>query len=180
MAKRNSTYARWLRSGVWLLVTLLSGCGLTQTVVDGTKGVTKAIFYKQIKILHLDFTPRSAVNTDVGDQSSLATMVRVYQLKDRKAFDGADYEKLLLQADTVLKADALASKEVLVMPGGDVSLDMPMEADAQFVAVVALFRHPDRLHDTWRVVLKRDELDPDKPRTLELNNDRMTLLPVKD
>lgn len=120
------------------------------------------------------------MNTDVGDQSSLATMVRVYQLKDRKAFDGADYEKLLLQADTVLKADTLVSKEVLVMPGGDVSLDMPMEADAQFVAVVALFRHPDRLHDTWRVVLKRDELDPDKPRTLELNNDRMTLLPVKD
>lgn len=163
-----------------LLAILLSGCGLSQKVVDGTKGVTKAIFYKQIKTLHLDFSPRSSMNTDEGDQSSLATMVRVYQLKDRKAFDAADYEKLLLQADNLLKADALASKEVLVMPGGDVSLDMPMEPDAQFVAVVALFRNPDRQHDTWRVVLKREELDNDKLRTLELSNGQLALLPLKD
>lgn len=30
-------------------VTLLSGCGLTQRVTDGTKEVASAIFYKQIK-----------------------------------------------------------------------------------------------------------------------------------
>ncbi|EHI0358192.1 type VI secretion system lipoprotein TssJ, partial [Escherichia coli] len=101
------------------------------------------IFYKKIKTLHLDFTPRTAINTD-GAQTPLATMVRVYQLRDRKAVDAADYQMLLRRADTVLKDDVLASKELLVMPDGSVTLNMPMDEDAQFVAVVGLFNRPDQ------------------------------------
>jgi len=33
----------------------------------------------------------------------------------------------------------LASKELLVMPEGSVTLNVPMDEDAQFVAVVRLF-----------------------------------------
>ena len=66
-------------------------------------------------------------------------MVRVYQLRDRKAVDAADYQTLLRRADTVLKDDVLVSKELLVMPNGSVTLNMPMDEDAQFVAVVGLF-----------------------------------------
>ncbi len=73
MAKIISSPIRWQYFSLFLLAVLLSGCGLTQKVVDGTKGVTKAIFYKQIKTLHLDFSPRTSMNTDEGDQSSLAT-----------------------------------------------------------------------------------------------------------
>uniref|UniRef100_UPI00144427B0 type VI secretion lipoprotein TssJ n=1 Tax=Erwinia amylovora TaxID=552 RepID=UPI00144427B0 len=69
---------------------LLSGCGLTRAVTDGTVNTTKSIFYKKIRTLHLDFTPRTAMNAD-GAQIPLATMVRIYQLKDRKAVDAADY-----------------------------------------------------------------------------------------
>jgi type VI secretion system protein VasD len=43
-------------------------------------------------------------------------MVRVYQLRDRKAVDAANYQTLLRNSDTVLKDDVLASKELLVMP----------------------------------------------------------------
>ncbi|TPG60880.1 type VI secretion protein [Ewingella americana] len=35
-------------------------------------------------------------------------------------------------------------------------------------------------NNTWRVVLSRDDLDPDKARQIELNNQGMTLLPLKD
>jgi type VI secretion system protein VasD len=52
-----ATVTRW-----WALTliacSLLAGCGLTQTVTDGTVSITKSIFYKKIKTLHLDFTPR--------------------------------------------------------------------------------------------------------------------------
>ena len=50
-----ATVTRW-----WALTLiacgLLTGCGLTQTVTDGTVSITKSIFYKKIKTLHLDFT----------------------------------------------------------------------------------------------------------------------------
>ncbi|EPB4364674.1 hypothetical protein ACRN83_001535 [Enterobacter hormaechei] len=44
--------------------------------------------------------------------------------------DVADYQTLLRKADTVLKEVELASKELLVMPGGSVTLNMPMDEDA--------------------------------------------------
>ncbi|EHN8825901.1 MULTISPECIES: type VI secretion system lipoprotein TssJ [Enterobacter] len=158
---------------------LLTGCGLTQTVTDGTVSLTKSIFYKKIKTLHLDFTPRAAINAD-GAQTPLATMVRVYQLKDRKAVDAADYQTLLRNADTVLKDDMLVTKELLVMPKGCVTLNVPMDEDAQFVAVVGLFNRPDIQDNRWRLVLSREDLDPDKPRTIELGDGWLNLVPLKE
>lgn len=158
---------------------LLAGCGLTQTVTDGTVSITKSLFYKKIKIMHLDFTPRTAINAD-GAQTPLATMVRVYQLRDRKAVDAADYQTLLRNADKALKNDVLASKELLVMPNGSVTLNVPMDEDAQFVAVAGLFNRPDLQDNRWRLVLTRDDLDPDNPRTIELGDGWLRLVPVKE
>ncbi|MHA7847474.1 type VI secretion system lipoprotein TssJ [Serratia sp. D1N4] len=167
-----------LVSGV-ILVLMLTGCGLTQKVAEGTKSVASSIFYKQIKTLHLDFATRAALNTAEDDSTSLPTVVRIYQLRDRKAFEKADYQSLLLRGDDVLKADLLASREVVVKPGGSASLDMPLEKEANFVAVVGLFRAPDLTKNNWRYVIPREELDPDRPRTLELSKG-LTLIPLKD
>jgi type VI secretion system protein VasD len=68
------------------ITLILAGCGLTQSVTDGTVAVTKSIFYKQIKTLHLDIRAREAVNSNAGGVA-LSTVVRIYQLKDRKTFD---------------------------------------------------------------------------------------------
>jgi hypothetical protein len=68
------------------ITLILAGCGLTQKVTDGTVAVTKSIFYKQIKTLHLDIRAREAVNSNAGGVA-LSTVVRIYQLKDRKTFD---------------------------------------------------------------------------------------------
>lgn len=161
------------------LCGLLAGCGLTQTVTDGTVNVTQSIFYKKIKVLHLDFEPRAAVNADEA-QTPLATMVQVWQLKDRQKVDAADYQTLLRDADNVLKEDVVASKSLLVMPKGSVILNMPMNEEAKYVAVVGLFNRPELKNNSWRWVLTRDDLDPDKPRTLELGNGFLTLVPVKE
>lgn len=171
--------ARWLLP---LLAFSLTGCGMTQSVKDGTKSAFNAIFYKNIKDLHLDFTAREALNTDERESNSLSepVVMRVYQLKDRKTFDKTVYQQLLKDGDAILKDDLLASRDVVVKPGGDASLDMPMEAETQFVAVVGLFRYPDMVKNTWKWVIQREELDPDKPRILEAGNNNLTLQPVKE
>ncbi len=164
-----------------LLATSVAGCGLTQSVADGSKSAFNSVFYKKIKVLHLDFTAREALNTDARESNSLSesVVVRVYQLKDRKTFDKTIYQQLLKDGDASLNDDLLARRDVVVKPGGDVSLDMPMEADTQFVAVVGLFRHPDMVNNTWKQVLQREELDPDKPRIFEAGNNHLTLQSAK-
>nr|WP_257024002.1 type VI secretion system lipoprotein TssJ [Pantoea brenneri] len=165
-----------------LLAFSLAGCGVTQGVTDGTKSAFNAVFYKKIKVLRLDFSAREALNIDSRESNSLSepVVVRVYQLKDRKTFDKTVYQQLLKDGETILKADLLASRDVVVKPGGDANLDMPMETDAQFVAVVGLFRHPDMVNNSWKQVIGREELDPDKPRILEAGNNHLTLQPIKD
>lgn len=169
-------------SAVVLSALLLAGCGLTQSVADGTVSVTKSIFYKQIKTLHLDFNAREALNTDANDMSALSvpTMVRVYQLRDSKAFEQLDYQNLLVDGDASLKADLLSSREVVVKPGTGALLNMPMEKEAKFVAVVGLFRMPDTQKNSWRLVIDREDLLPDDPRVIELGNNALSLKPVKD
>ncbi|MTH48777.1 type VI secretion system lipoprotein TssJ [Intestinirhabdus alba] len=167
---------------LWLLPALafgLAGCGLTQSVTEGTKSAFNSVFYKTITTLHLDFTAREALNIDTRENNSLSVpvVVRIYQLKNRKVFDKITYQQLLTEGDSLLKEDVLASREVVLRPGGDASLDMPMESEAKFVAVVGLFRNPDIDKEGWKQVLEREELDPDRPRVLQAGNNVLTLLP---
>lgn len=161
------------------MATALTGCGLTQTVKDGTVSVTKAIFYKQVKTLHLDIQAREGVNNNAKG-ASLATVVRIYQLKDRKAFDSTDYPSLFADDSQAIKADLVVEKDIRLRPGESVSLDMPMEKAAQFVAVAGMFMAPDQVNNSWRITLTRDDLDPDKARVIEVSNNRLILLPLKD
>lgn len=165
-----------------MLAFSLTGCGVTQGITDGTKSAFNAIFHKKIKVLRLDFTAREALNTDPRESNPLSesVLVRVCQLKDRKTFDKTVYLQLLKEGDTILQADLLACRDVVVKPGGDVNLNMPMEAGTQFVAVAGLFRHPDMVSNTWKLVIQREDLDPDKARVIEAGNNHLTLQPLRD
>ncbi|WP_380177480.1 type VI secretion system lipoprotein TssJ [Kalamiella sp. sgz302252] len=161
-----------LASGVAML---LAGCGLTQKITDGTVAVTRSVFFKQVKNLHLDLRAREAINNNDGGVA-LSTVIRVYQLKDRKAFDSTDYPSLFADDSQALKADLLAERDVRLLPGGAVLLDMPMEEKAQYVAVAGMFISPDQQKDNWRIVLSRSDLDPDKPRIIEAGDNRLNLI----
>ncbi|MEM0706058.1 type VI secretion system lipoprotein TssJ [Enterobacter quasihormaechei] len=161
------------------LATTLTGCGLSQTVKDGTVSVAKSIFYKQVKTLHLDIQARSGVNNNANG-ASLATVVRVYQLKDRKAFDSTDYPSLFADDSQAIKADLVAEKDIRLRPGESVTLDMPLDEIAEYVAVAAMFMAPDQTNDAWRLVLAREDLDPDSPRIIEASNNRLTLQARKE
>ncbi|SUG34691.1 Uncharacterized protein conserved in bacteria [Salmonella enterica subsp. arizonae] len=106
--------------------------------------------------------------------------MRIYQLKDRKTFDTTDYLSLFKADSQAIKADLLAEKDIRLQPGGAVTVDIPMEDSAQYVAVAGMFMSPDQENNTWRVVLSRDDLDPDKARVIEAGNNQLTLKALKD
>lgn len=160
-----------------VLALILSGCGFFQSVSDGTRSAASSLFYKQIKILHLDFFGRAALNTDSREQNSApqSVIVRIYQLKDEKRFNQTQYEQLVGDGANLLKENLLAEQFVVVKPNSAVTLDMPMEEGTQFVAIVALFRDPDMAKGNWRLVVKRNDLDPDEARKVVLDDHTMTM-----
>ncbi|MBD2781772.1 type VI secretion system lipoprotein TssJ [Xenorhabdus szentirmaii] len=161
-----------------LAATSITGCGLTQKIGDGTVEVTKSIFYKQVKTLHLDVQAREGTN--LNDKGiALSTVVRVYQLKDRKTFDITDYPSMFNDDNNELHADLLIQKDLRIRPGESYSLDMPMEKETKYVAVAAMFHTPDLEKNNWRVVIPKDELDPDKARQIELIDQQIHLIPLK-
>lgn len=157
----------------------LTGCGLAQKVSDTTSSTASAIFYKQVKTLSLDFNGRGALNTEAGDMTALSvpTVVRVYQVRDKRSFELATYEGLLNDDDNLLKADLLDKQSVLLKPGEGAQLNVALKPDAQFITVVALLRTPEAQSNAWRLTLERDQLDVDRPRVIDLNDDRLHLRP---
>lgn len=164
------------------LSLFVSGCGVTQSVSESTAAMTQAIFYKQIRTLRLDFDGRLALNTDGTDMRALSVpvMVRVYQLRDGKSASKATYDDLLRDADQVLGADLLDQRSLVIKPGEGAPLDVPLNENAGVIAVVGLFREPDLQLNDWRLLLTRDDLDPDRPRVIELGESRLTLRPLAE
>ena len=162
-----------------IVIAVLGGCGLAQKVVDGTASTARTIFYKQVKTLHLDLDGRSAMNTDIEEMSGLSVpvLVRVYQLKDNQALENATYDELVSQGERALRDDLVEERVVVIKPGEAAQLNTPLRGEAQYVGVVALFRSPDIIQDTWRLVLHRDDLDSDQARVIELGDNRLKLRP---
>lgn len=169
-------------SGVVALAALLSACGLFQSVAESTRETTRSVFYKQVRTLHLDLSGRSSVNTDFDEMNALSvpTLVRVYQLRERKALDKASYDELLDDSGKLLGADLLDQRALVVTPEQGARLDMPLHREARYVAVVALFRFPEPDTDSWRLLLERNDLEPDRARVIELGDNHLSLRPLED
>ncbi|RQR67604.1 type VI secretion system lipoprotein TssJ [Burkholderia sp. Bp9126] len=152
-------------------VLLLSGCGAWQSVSDASSNAYRAVFFKQVKVLNVDLMARAALNPDdAGRATSVA--VRVYQLKDRKMFDGASYDDLLKNDKNVLAQDLQADVSTTVNPGASASLSQPMQRDTKYVAIVALYRNPGS-GGNWKRVVETKKLDADKPLRLELSRNEL-------
>ncbi|MCX5539522.1 type VI secretion system lipoprotein TssJ [Paraburkholderia sp. CNPSo 3076] len=145
---------------------LLSACGAWQAVSDTSSSAWHAVFHKQVKVLNVDLSARAALNPDdAGRPTSVA--VRIYQLRDRKLFDGASYDDLLKNDRTVLAQDLQDSMAAALNPGASASLSQPMKADTKYVAIVAYFRNPGN-GNGWKYVIEKTKLDADRPLKLEL------------
>jgi type VI secretion system protein VasD len=148
------------------LLLPLAGCGAWQAVKNGSQQAFAAVFYTKLTTLKLDLTAREAINPDERGHA-LSVVVRVYQLRDGKAFARASYEQLLSQDRETLGDEMLARHDLLLRPGASVSLNAAVEPNTSQIAVVALFRQPAP-PAIWRVSMSVKELDNQKAARLEL------------
>ena len=99
-----------------------------------------------------------------------------YSADDRRGDGGG----LAAEGEDILKDDQLASRSLVLKPGTAMSLTMPLDEQAQYVAVVALFRAPDLTKNDWKLVLAREDLDPDRARVIEASHHQLVLQPRKE
>jgi type VI secretion system VasD/TssJ family lipoprotein len=83
---------------------------------------------------------------------SLATTVRLYQLKDVSKLQAASLEQILDNDRAVLGDDLVSVKEITLYPGEAATPSLSRHEGALFFGVVAFFRHASG--SEWRVASK--------------------------
>ena len=169
---------RKLRTGMVALATLaVAGCGVGQAVKDSTVDAAKWAFTTQIKTMNLDLVSRSSLNEN-GAGQSLSTVVRIYQLKTPQAFGQLDYAQLQTNDLDALKADLLATKDVVLRPDASASITEPMNSDAEYVGVVAFFRDAGK-DSMWKLVVPKKQWKQTDPVKIEVRDNTLQLVGAK-
>ncbi|KFA59586.1 type VI secretion system-associated lipoprotein [Gilliamella sp. Choc4-2] len=141
-----------------LSIVWLTGCGIAQSVTESASDLSDSVFKWNIRTLHLDLIARSELNMGDDGRSS-PVVIRIYQLKNNNKFNSATYQDLVTQDSDVLGDSLLESKEVVLKPDTAISIDTPLNKKANAVGVIALFKEPNLKNNTWRLVLKRGDLN---------------------
>ena len=82
------------------------------------------------------------INSD-EHELSLPVQVRIYQLTDLHAFKDATFHELWKMDKKVLGDSFLYSKEISITPNYSERIKIDRKEGAQYIGVVALFRHPE-------------------------------------
>ncbi len=151
-----------------------AGCGVAQSVGDGTVDAAKWAFTTQVKTMNVDLTGLASLNADLQGQS-FSTVVRFYQLKDEKIFAKLNYAQLQTDDLNLLKADLLATKDVVLRPNGSASIAEPMNPAAQVVGVVAFFRDPVQ-DGGWKLAIHKKQWKKTDPVRIEVNGNELVLV----
>ena len=116
----------------------------------------------------IDLDIRASGRLNLGEKGeSLATTVRLYQLRDLNRLSAATLEQVLDDERTALAEELVSSKEIIFYPGEVTRLSLDRRDGALYVAVVAFFRHPTG--SAWRVATK---LDPPNPQYCHAPGDK--------
>ena len=155
-------------------VLVIAGCGAGQAVKDGTVSAATWAFTTQVKTMNVDLVSRSSLNTS-GSGQSLSTVVRIYQLKSPQAFEQLNYTQMQTGDRDELKADLLATKDVVLRPDASASISEPMNKDAQVVGVVAFFRDTGK-ESTWKLVVPKAQWKKTDPVKIEVSDNTLSLI----
>jgi type VI secretion system protein VasD len=155
-------------------ILTFAGCGVGQAVTDSTVDAAKWAFTTQVKTMNLDLVSRSSLNAN-GAGQSLSTVVRIYQLKTPQAFQQMDYTQLQTNDLEALKADLLATKDVVMRPDASASISEPMNSSAEFVGVVAFFRDAGK-DSTWKLVVPKKQWKKTDPVKIEVQDNTLQLM----
>jgi type VI secretion system protein VasD len=107
------------------------------------------------------------LNPDINHQS-LPVVARLYQLKDKQKFEAANFHLLWKDEIKTLGTDLVSKEEILIYPGDKKTITLQRHEEAEFVAVVALFR--DYKQGEWRVIQPIS-----RKITLQLENNQLKL-----
>jgi len=146
-----------------VLVATQAGCG--------SKGLASAALeaagLRKPRAVSDDQAPRSIplrlhashkLNLDVRGQP-LALAVRLYQLRDKEAFEHMPYAAFLdPQAERRgLGADLIEVREVMLVPGQRYEVNEKLGRETGYLALVALFQRP--AEQRWRVALAASDAE---------------------
>ena len=110
-------------------------------------------------LIRLDASER--LNPD--DQGrSLPTNIQVFQLKDARRFEAAEFQDLWQRPKDVLEEDLLAVDELTLEPGQKLAREVNRTPKAEYLAVVGVFRRPAGL--VWRAVERLPRVRPEDCR----------------
>jgi type VI secretion system protein VasD len=159
---------------VFCAALVVTGCGAGQAVKDGTVNAANWMFTTQVKTMNVDLVSRSSLNPS-GSGQSLSTVVRIYQLKTAQAFEQLNYTQLQTGDKDALKADLLATKDVVLRPDASASISEPMSSDAQVVGIVAFFRDAGK-ESTWKLVVPKAQWKKTDPVKIEVSDNTLSVV----
>ncbi|MFM0157196.1 type VI secretion system lipoprotein TssJ [Paraburkholderia sediminicola] len=166
---------RVLRIGTAALaIFAVAGCGVGQAMKDSTVDAAKWAFTTQVKMMNVDLVSRSSLNPN-GAGQSLSTVVRIYQLKTPQTFKQLGYMQLQTNDVEALKADLLATTDVVLRPDASASISEPMNSDAEYVGVVAFFRNAG-MDSTWKLVVPKKLWKKTDPVKIEVQGSALQLV----
>ncbi|MFQ5587558.1 MAG: type VI secretion system lipoprotein TssJ [Nitrospiria bacterium] len=94
---------------------------------------------------------RLAFETSKELNTGLPLVVRIYQLRNRDRLEQADFQSLWKDDKVVLGEDLVDQREFTLHPNEKMLIEIDREEDAEYVAIMGLFRHPDN-NSGWRQV----------------------------
>jgi type VI secretion system protein VasD len=156
------------------IALLLAGCGAWQATKDTTVGAAEWLFTTQVKTMNVDLDARAAVN-ETTSGLPLSAVIRLYQLKDSKTFAQLEYVQLQNNDLELLKADLLATKDVVLRPGSSASVSEPMQKEAGYVGVVAFFRTPSS-GGVWKLLIPKKQWKDTDPVRIKVQNNVLTMV----
>lgn len=113
------------------------------------------------------------VNPDASGRAS-PIVVRLFQLRDQDAFATAEFFDLYEKEKEILGESLVSRQEYVLAPGEARELEIPLDAQARFLGVLAAFR--DIRAAQWRAVTRA----PEKKLTDLLGKDGVTITLDKD
>jgi len=120
---------------------------------------------------------RIVVSADANPDSSgrpSPVVVRVYQLRDDGEFAAADFFAIYDKEKETLAQSLVSRQEYVLAPGETRELDLPVDAQARFLGVLAAFRDIRAAH--WRALSHA----PEKKLTDLLRKGGVTISIAKD
>ena len=142
------------------VILLLSACGgdsavapneNSDVILNEDGSITSSSFS-----INLGISASDQLNPDLEKRAS-PIVIRIYQLTHIDSFDNSDFFALYENDKSILEKDLQFREELEIKPGQFIHKTLKVNADSQYIAVLAAFRDLDNAQ--WKTFRKIDLLN---------------------